>query len=59
MPDAPSKIRWDKENVRIITFKLFRKTDQDCIDFLEGKNRRDTICAALRLMMEKEKEGIK
>lgn len=56
MPDAPSKKRWDAENVRVITFKLFRKNDEDVIDYLEGKNKRDTICAALREYMENHKE---
>lgn len=56
MPDAPSKKKWDAENVKVITFKLFRKTDEDVIDFLEGKNKRDTICAALREYMANHKE---
>lgn len=56
MPDAPSKKRWDAENVRVITFKLFRKNDEDVIGYLEGKNKRDTICAALREYMEHHKE---
>ena len=57
MPDAPSKIRWDRENTFTITIKFQKKSDQDCIDFLEGKNKRDTICAALRYYMEHHKEG--
>lgn len=53
--DAPSKQRWDAENVRIFTFKLFRKTDTDVIEYLEGKNKRNIICAAIREYMENHK----
>lgn len=55
MADAPSKKRWDKEHTVLIAIKFQRKTDQDCIDFLEGKNKRDTICSALREYMENHK----
>lgn len=56
MPDSEAKRRWDAENTLVITIKFQRKTDQDCIDFLEGRNKRDTICAALREYMRKENE---
>lgn len=56
MSDPPSKIRWDKENVRIFTVKLMRRTDQDVIEFLEPKNKRDIICAALREYMKNHPE---
>lgn len=48
MPDSPSKKKWDAANVRIFTFKLFRRTDQDVIEYLESANRRNVICAAIR-----------
>ena len=51
MPDRPSKRKWDAENTVLIAIKFQRKSDQDCIDFLEGKNKRNTICAALREYM--------
>lgn len=51
MPDAPSKKRWDAENVRVFTVKLFRKTEQDVIEYLEPRNKREIICAALREYM--------
>lgn len=51
MPDAPSKVRWDKENTVLMTVKFQRKSDQDVIDFLEGKNKRDTVCEAIRFYM--------
>lgn len=51
MPDAPSKVRWDAENVRIFTVKMFRKTEQDVIEYLEPKNKRNIICAAIREYM--------
>ena len=53
MPDSPWKKKWDAANIVLISVKFQRKKDQDCIDFLEGKNKRDTICAALREYMEK------
>lgn len=53
MADAPSKLKWDKLHTKVITIKFQRKTDQDVIDFLDGKNYRDTICAALREYMKK------
>ena len=56
MADAPSKRKWDKENTVLIAVKFQRKTDQDCIDFLDGKNKRDTICAALREYMKNRPE---
>jgi len=56
MPDAPSKRRWDAENVRVITFKLFRKNDEDIIEFLEGKVRGEVIKTALREYMANHKE---
>lgn len=52
MADPPSKKRWDAEHTVFIAVKFQRKTDQDCIDFLDGKNKRDTICAALREYMK-------
>ena len=57
MADAPSKIRWDKENVRVYTFKLFRKKDQDVIDYLENKNKHDAITSAIREYMKNHPEG--
>ena len=48
MPDAPSKKKWDAANTVIMTVKFFRKTDQDVIDFLVDKNKRNTICTVVR-----------
>ena len=56
MPDSEAKKKWDKANTVLMTIKFQRKTDQDCIDYLEGKNKRNTICAALREYM-KNHEG--
>ena len=56
MPDAPSKKRWDAENVLIYTVKFMRRTDADVIDFLQGKNRRDTILKVVRYYIEHHKE---
>ena len=54
--DTEAKKKWDKENTFFIGIKFQKKTDQDVIDFLAGKNKRDTICAALREYMENHKE---
>lgn len=56
MADYESKKRWDKEHTVFIGIKFQRKTDQDVIDYLDGKNKRDTICAALREYMKRHKE---
>lgn len=56
MPDAPSKRRWDAEHTVKINIKFQRKTDQDVIDFLEGKNKRNVILEALREYIEHHKE---
>lgn len=59
MPDAPSKRRWDAENTFRITIKFQKKSDQDVIDFLVDKNKRDTVCEAIRYYMEHHKEESK
>ena len=56
MPDSNAKKKWDAINARIFSVKLFRKTDNDVIEYLECHNRRDTICAAIREYIEKHKE---
>ena len=56
MPDAPSKRKWDKENVVLISIKLMRKTDSDIIEYLNGKNKHNTICEAIRFYIEHHKE---
>lgn len=48
MAEAPSKIRWNAENTKIFTIRLMRKTDQDVIEYLEPRNKRSTICDAIR-----------
>lgn len=52
MPDSPSKRRWDAENTFRITVKFQKKSDQDVIDFLDGKNKRDAVCEAIRFYIE-------
>lgn len=56
MPDAPSKVKWDKENVRVFTVKLMRRTDQDVIEFLEPQNKRNILLAAIREYMANHPE---
>lgn len=48
MPDSKAKKKWNKENVVFVAAKLFRKTDGEVIDFLEGKPTSAVIKAALR-----------
>lgn len=55
MPDSEAKKKWIAENSVIYTVKFMRKTDQDVIDFLQGKNRRNTICEAIRYYIENHK----
>lgn len=54
--DPPSKQKWDAVNTRTFSVKLFRKTENDVIEFLEDKNKRNIICAAIREYMENHKE---
>ena len=56
MPDSPSKKRWDAENTKIFSVKLFRKTEQDVIEYLEDRNKRETIVKAIRMLKESERE---
>jgi len=56
MPDTPAKRRWDAENTVLIAIKFQKKTDQDVIDYLVGKNKKDTICEAIRYYIEHHKE---
>lgn len=53
MVDSEAKKKWDKDNMVLVGFKLFRevkgkRNDQDIIDFLEGKVKGEVIKAALR-----------
>lgn len=59
MPDSPSKKKWDKENIVLFAVKLQRKKDQDIIDYLEGKNKRDVVCAAIRYYIENHSDELK
>ena len=56
MPDYKSKKDWDKENVVFVTTKLFKSTDADILEYLDGKSRATEIKRALRLLIETEKE---
>ena len=55
MPDSEAKARWIRENSVIYTVKFMKKTDQDVIDFLDGKNKRNTICDLVRFWIEHHK----
>lgn len=52
--DSEAKKKWDKENVLFVTTKMFKTTDADILQFLEGKTRAEQIKKALRLLMAQE-----
>lgn len=46
--------RWQKANATRLTFRLYRNTDGDIIDFLESvESKQGTIKEALRQYMKK------
>lgn len=55
MPDSEWKKKWDAQNTRIFSVKFFRRTDNDVIEFLESRNKRNIICAAIREYIENHK----
>ena len=55
MPDSASKKKWDKENVVLVTAKLFRSTDSEVIEFLDGKPASTVIKVALREYVKNHK----
>lgn len=57
MPDAPSKTRWMKENLVIITIKLQKRYDSDVIAYLDGKNKRNVFLEAVREYMKNHPES--
>ena len=57
--DPPRKKRWDAENVRIFTFKLFLGTDKDVYEYLKDRNKRNTIKLAIRFLMAHEEQARK
>ena len=62
MADSEAKKKWDKKNMTVITFKLFRSSDkkqndQDIIDYLEGKVKSEVIKNALREYMKNHPKG--
>lgn len=61
MPDAPSKIRWDKENTIVFSLKIMKRTEADIYEFLtkcqaNGIGKGTIIKTALREYMENHKE---
>lgn len=51
MPDSPAKKKWLKENAVLVSFRLFKKTDMDIIEYMDGKPTAETIREALRSQM--------
>ena len=56
MPDHPSKIRWEKENVTQVSIKLNRNTDSDILEALQGKQKQTEIKRLLRIALQSEKQ---
>ena len=57
--DSEAKKRWDKENISVFSVKLFRKTDQDIIEYFsknvtKERSRYQIVKQALRLLMAQE-----
>lgn len=56
MPEYQSKTKWDAENTKLFAVRLMRKTDEDVIDYLEPRNKRNTILSAVREYMKNHPE---
>ena len=59
MPDRECKKRWDRENVKFITTKLFltKESDKEIADYLKRQESASaTVKAALREYMENHKD---
>lgn len=56
MPDHPSKIRWEKENVTQVSIKLNHNTDSDILEALQGKQKQTEIKRLLRIALQSEKQ---
>ena len=56
MPDSEAKKKWMKENSVTFAIKFMKKTDQDVIDYLQSRNKRDTILEVVRYYIEHHKE---
>ena len=54
--DHPSKIRWEKEHVSMVTLKLNRNTDSDILEALQGKQKQTEIKRLLRIALQSEKQ---
>lgn len=52
MGESEAKRKWMKENTVIIAAKLYRKNDNDILDYLQGKQTATVIKAALREYMQ-------
>ena len=52
MPESEAKKKWMRENTVVITAKFSRNTEQDLLDYLEGKQKATIIKVALREYME-------
>lgn len=54
-----SQLKWERENMYVISAKLHRKYDSDLVEYMQAKkSKSDTIKRALRLLMEHEQKNI-
>jgi len=55
--DSEAKRKWQKENTRVITFRLQKKTDHDILEYFEKQseiNEDFSIAGAIKMALRKE-----
>jgi hypothetical protein len=56
MPDSEAKKLWMKQNSRMYSIKVMRRTESDILEFLESQEKPiSTIKEAIRFYMEHKK----
>ena len=57
MPDSPAKKAWMKENSKMYSLKIMKRTESDILEFLEQQERPvSTIKVAIREYIQNHKE---
>ena len=57
MPDSEAKKTWMKDNSKMYSLKIMRRTESDILEFLQKQERpASTIKAAIREYMQNHKE---
>jgi hypothetical protein len=55
-PETEAHKRWMRENTKIFSVRVMRRTEADIFEYLEGKTPADEFKKGIRLLIEKEKE---